>query len=137
MNAPVRIRLGLVHLETNRDFLQIPGSYPDEEDLEDEELIQQQHAQGVFDLHRFLRFSFITASDRGAETPRFLLVQQQRETPARDPQDEAELPRDRRSQPPKARIHAVPRLHHRFFSLSFSRFCSVRRARRATNPPRR
>ncbi|CBK25351.2 uncharacterized protein [Blastocystis hominis] len=51
MNAPVRIRLGLVHLETNRDFLQIPGSYPDEEDLEDEELIQQQHAQGVFDLH--------------------------------------------------------------------------------------
>lgn len=53
MNAPVRIRLGLVHLETNRDFLQIPGTYPDEEDLEDEELIRQQHAQGVFDLHRF------------------------------------------------------------------------------------
>lgn len=54
MNAPVRLRLGLVHLETNRDFLQIPGTYPDEEDLEDEELIQQQHAQGIFDLRRLV-----------------------------------------------------------------------------------
>ena len=84
----------------------------------------------------FFFFFFIIASDRGAETPRFLLVQQQREAPARDPQDEAELPRDRRSEPPKARIHAVPRLHHRFLSLS-QPICSVRRARRATNPPRR
>ena len=38
--ALVRIRLGLVHLETNRDFLQIPGTYPDEEDMEDEETIK-------------------------------------------------------------------------------------------------
>lgn len=84
----------------------------------------------------FLCFALIIASDRGAETPRLLLVQQQREAPARDPQDEAELPRDRGSEPPEARVHAVPRLHHRFLSLPAD-FCSVRRARRATNPPRR
>lgn len=53
--ALVRIRLGLVHLETNRDFLQIPGTYPDEEDMEDEETTKAEHAKGNHDLHGAIR----------------------------------------------------------------------------------
>ena len=47
----VRIRLGLAHYETYRDFLQIPGNYPDDEDLEEIKTIESQYAQGNYDLH--------------------------------------------------------------------------------------
>lgn len=47
----VRIRIGIAHYETYRDFLQIPGNYPDDEDLEEIKAIENQYSQGNLDLH--------------------------------------------------------------------------------------
>ena len=51
MNGIVRIRIGLAHYETYRDFLQIPGNYPDDEDLAEIKAIESQYSQGNYDLH--------------------------------------------------------------------------------------
>lgn len=60
MDASMRIRFGIVHLvstssyldkqETNRDFLQIPGTCPDDEDIEDMKAIEAEHQRGNYDL---------------------------------------------------------------------------------------
>lgn len=51
MLGNVRIRIGLVHYETYRDFLQIPGNYPDDEDLVEIKAIEEEYAKGNTDLH--------------------------------------------------------------------------------------
>ena len=51
MLGNVRIRIGLVHYETYRDFLQIPGNYPDDEDLAEIKAIEEKYANGNTDLH--------------------------------------------------------------------------------------
>lgn len=58
----VRIRIGLVHHETYRDFLQIPGNYPDDEDMAEIKAIDNQYAQGNYDLHS-MTFSTILLSE--------------------------------------------------------------------------
>ena len=73
MNALVRIRFGIVQLvpspasphpqETNRDFLQIPGTSPDDEDIEDQRAIDALHAAGDNDLEAAAEH----ASKRGGE----------------------------------------------------------------------
>ena len=45
MLGNVRIRIGLVHYETYRDFLQIPGNYPDDEDLAEIKAIEEEYAK--------------------------------------------------------------------------------------------
>ena len=51
MMGIVRVRVGIAHYETYRDFLQIPGNFPDDEDLDEMKAIDSQYAQGNYDLH--------------------------------------------------------------------------------------
>ena len=51
MTGVVRVRIGIAHYETYRDFLQIPGNFPDDEDLDEIKAIENQYAKGNYDLH--------------------------------------------------------------------------------------
>lgn len=70
----VRIRIGLVHYETYRDFLQIPGNYPDDEDMAEIKAIDNQYAQGNYDLHGNPFFSYLTFRTGRAEVDAVVLV---------------------------------------------------------------
>lgn len=70
----VRIRIGLVHYETYRDFLQIPGNYPDDEDMAEIKAIDNQYAQGNCDLHGNPFFSYLTFRTGRAEVDAVVLV---------------------------------------------------------------
>ena len=119
MNALVRIRFGIVQLvpspasphpqETNRDFLQIPGTSPDDEDIEDQRAIDALHAAGDNDLRRSL--SLPLKCSAGAETTAGVgMVQQQQET-ARDREAAAEHASERGGEAASAALWRVPCEH--------------------------